>query len=392
MKKENIQVLEKKVSELNEIWVEYFFSYPYFQHKIKFTEEEKNNYVGVLFGYFRDSFDVVFAPLPNEFNSYVDKFTHQIAFLQSIYVQQDLVEELLRIFKTGIERDTLKKDSNFNVNRKIRNELIGHPISRDSKSNLRSSTVFGYEKSSSIITYLRYEFPNEKDVVQHVSVLDILTRHVNFLNTYLDKLLEQSYSLLTKFKNETLDVLSNLVLKNDVSKTIDFSLIHFKEQIESIIGINLSELKLLIANNSHPRYSHSLSVYWKDICKFSSEVSKSIERILSKENLLPVKDIVSNLDFTINFETSFQSENNVSKPFLRKNYNYELGKIATKRNFDDFTLYSGSIYNENADEITIIEELEHLKLNLNNSLEFGCAWNYLKHLLNYKLAENQIKV
>src|SRR5690554_4556490 len=97
VKSEDIEILENKLNVLGDIWINYFYSFPFFHNKVKFHEEEKTNYIGIIFRYLQDSFDVVFATPPNEFNSYVDKFTYQIAFLQSIYVQQDLIEELLRV-------------------------------------------------------------------------------------------------------------------------------------------------------------------------------------------------------------------------------------------------------------------------------------------------------
>ena len=278
-----IEILENKLKELNEIWVTYFFSYPFFQNKIRFTEEERTNYVGVIFGYFRDSFDVVFATPPAKFSSYVEKFTYQIALLQSIYVQQDLTEELLRIFKTGINRDTLNNDPNFKINRDIRNELVGHPISRNTDFSLRSSTVFGYEKSGNSIQYLKYEFPKEKNVVQTIEIFDLLSRHIDFLNTYLVKLIEKSYSLLAKFKTEVLDVLENLLKSGNVSNIIRFCTIHFKDEFDYQNEIKLNQIEVLSATSSHPRYIHSYNLYWQFMSDFLIDINRSINNIISEK-------------------------------------------------------------------------------------------------------------
>lgn len=383
----DILILESKLKELNNIWVNYFFSYPFFHGKIKFTAEEKTNYVGVLFGYFRDSFDVVFASPPNEFNSYVDKFNYQIALLQSIYVQQDLTEELLRIFRTGIERETLKNDINFSRNREIRNELIGHPISRNKDFSLRSSTVFGYEKSGNSISYLRYKFPEETDVVQVVELKDLIERHTEFLNCYLDKLLEKSYEFLNQFKVEVIDVLGQLLKKGNEEIVIRFCETHFKNEFENKNELKLSQIVELKNNKSHPRYEYTFNLYWQFITDFFKDTTNGLNEIFSKENLTPktysnknIPDIFSKINFV-----DRNSDSSTSSSFKRRDYNYELGKLYSKRNIIDFEHFCYSILQENKGEPIIIEEIEHMKMNLNNDLEFNCSWNYLNHLLNTKL-------
>ena len=180
-KPKDIRVSKKKLEELNDIWINSFYTYPYLQGKVKFTEEKKSDYVGVIFGYFHDSFDIVFSENSKGRDTFLDVFSYHIGLLQSIFVQQDIIEELLRIFKTKVERDTLKADLNYKTNRDIRNELIGHPINRDN-GKLCSSSLLGYGTSRSVITYLKYEFLEETNVVQTVEIKDVFTRHKEFLN------------------------------------------------------------------------------------------------------------------------------------------------------------------------------------------------------------------
>lgn len=386
---EEIEILEKKLKVLNDIWVSYFFTYPFFHKKVKFTEVEKTNYVGVIFGYFRDSFDVVFGTPPKDFSSYVEKFTYQIALLQSIYVQQDLTEELLRIFKTGIERDTLNNDLNFSENRRIRNELVGHPISRNKDFSLRSSTVFGYEKSGNSIHYLKYEFPKEKDVVQTVEISDLLTRHIDFLNTYLDKLLEKSYLLLGKFKTEVLEVLGERLKSGNLSNIIQFCTIHFKDEFDYQNEIKLAQVEALSMDSSHPRYNHSFNLYWQFISDFLNDKNRSIEEIISKKGLSTKAEIIKkNKPFLPNIIfVDRENHTTESSSYVRTDYNYEMGKLYSKRNPMDFEHFSQSILLENTDDQSIIDEIEHLRYNLDNALEYNCSWNYLSDLLEAKLCK-----
>jgi hypothetical protein len=384
-----IEVLENKLKLLNDIWVSYFFTYPFFQKKVKFTEEEKTNYVGVIFGYFRDSFDVVFATPPECFSSYVEKFTYQIALLQSIYVQQDLTEELLRIFKTGINRDTLNDDPNFKLNRDIRNELVGHPISRNKDFSLRSSTVFGYEKSGNSIHYLKYEFPEEKDVVQTIEINDLLTRHMQFLNEYLDKLLEKSYSLLSKFNNEVLVVLEQRLKSENISNLIQFCTIHFKGKFDSQNEIKLAQIEMLSSDSSHPRYGYSFQLYLQYISDFLYDINRSIEEIISKKRITPrinselnIKCPIPNIVFVDRTSNNYETST-----YVRKDYDYELGKIYSKRNLNDFEFHASSIISENMEHEEITNEIEYLRQNLNDEFQFNCGWNYIKYLTELKLKQ-----
>jgi hypothetical protein len=383
-----IEFLENKLNVLNDIWVSYFFTYPFFQNKVKFTEEEKTNYVGVIFGYFRDSFDVVFATPPEYYSSYVEKFTYQIALLQSIYVQQDLIEELLRIFKTGINRDTLNDDPNFKINRDIRNELVGHPIRRE-KGQLRSSAVFGYEKSGNSIHYLKYEFPEEKDVVQTVEITDLLNRHVDFLNTYLNKLFEKSYSLLNKFKIEVLEVLGQRLKSENIGNLIQFCTIHFKDKFDSQNEIKQAQIEMLSADNSHPRYGYSFHLYMQFISDFLNDINRSIEEIISKKRITPKINSELNIKYPIpNIVFDDRTSSNYeTSTYVRKDYDYELGKIYSKRNLTDFECHASSIISENMEHKEIINEIEHLRQNLNDEFQFNCGWNYLKYLTELKLKQ-----
>ncbi|MCC6702931.1 MAG: hypothetical protein IT221_15475 [Fluviicola sp.] len=385
---EEIEVLENKLKVLNDIWVTYFFSYPFFHSKVKFTEEEKTNYIGVIFGYFRDSLDVVFANSIGVEGNYASKFAYHIALLQSIYVQQDLTEELLIIFKTGVDRGTLNKDLNFSENRRIRNELVGHPISRNSDFSLRSSTVFGYESNGNRICYLKYEFPEEKNIVQKVEIEDILVRHINFLNTYLDILLEKSYSMLCKFKSNVLDVLGLHLSKNDTGNIIKFSLIHFEKEFDSQNEIRLSQVEGLANNKSHLRYDYAFKQYLQDVTDFHRDKVRDIDEIVSKKRLLPRTNVkVDRQSIIPKIVFVKGGENDGSHIFERTDYNYEMGKLYSKRNPMDFEHFSQSILLEHADDQSIIDEIEHLRNNLDSTIEYNCSWNYLSGLLETKLCK-----
>ena len=131
--------IEEKLSKITGIWNYYIWEYRECNKHIKFTKEARTNYFGTIIGYFTDTFDVVFEV--RESKSLSDTFSNNISLLQTIYVHQDFIEELLELFKCGINKGDLKKDENYTINRDLRNELIGHPL-RKQKGKLISSTLF----------------------------------------------------------------------------------------------------------------------------------------------------------------------------------------------------------------------------------------------------------
>jgi hypothetical protein len=107
--------------------------------------------------------------------------------MQIIYVHQDLIDELLYIFKLSASS---KEDKN--PNRNIRNELVGHPIRR--KKELVSSVLFDvFNRSNKELRYTKYS--KEKDFKADLLVYDIeniIKRHQQFLNKYLDEIIKKN--------------------------------------------------------------------------------------------------------------------------------------------------------------------------------------------------------
>ena len=103
MKEEVIVKLER----IADIWNHFIWEYDFCKRKIKFTPDVRTNYFGAILGYFQDTFDIIFEN--KETKSHSDRFSNQISLLQSIYVQQDFIEESLIIFKCGIDKGDLKK-------------------------------------------------------------------------------------------------------------------------------------------------------------------------------------------------------------------------------------------------------------------------------------------
>ncbi len=131
-------VLEK-LKLITDIWNEVFLSYSFVQNKVSFNNEKATNYYGEITHYFRDTYPIVEQHesrkhKPCKFHEYI---FYSVGILQTLYVQQDLLDEMLMIF-------ALDKSSNEDKQRirDLRNELVGHPISRDLQNKLTSSVFW----------------------------------------------------------------------------------------------------------------------------------------------------------------------------------------------------------------------------------------------------------
>ena len=142
------------------------------------------NYFDDLSFHFNDTF-LLLEGLPTR-NTDQEKLFYVFGVLQLVYVQQDLVTEMLKIFKL---REP-KKDELKNKNRYIRNELVGHPISREKSKKFKSSVLIGNFTEESL-TYYKYTVNNSKSEKVLVSIPDVIRIHAKFLNYYFDKILQR---------------------------------------------------------------------------------------------------------------------------------------------------------------------------------------------------------
>jgi len=122
--------LQQRIDRILRTWDNYFWEYDFLRKKINFTTELKTNCLADVLTYLDDTLPMTVGYEGNEDNA---NTLHNITgFLQLVYVQQDLIDEILRIFK--LNKSVI---SDKDPNRKIRNELIWHPI----RDNILLETV-----------------------------------------------------------------------------------------------------------------------------------------------------------------------------------------------------------------------------------------------------------
>ncbi len=202
---------KEKLKNIARIWNDYIWEYKFCQSQINFDEEIKTNYFGNILVYFQDTLELI-NNKPQK-GSYQEKVFYAIGLLQTVYVQQDLIKELLYIFK--LDSDKLTNEDSRNINRNLRNELIGHPIRRaiGSSEELISSVIFGNNLDNESIHYVIYPKTNNyKGEEKKHNVNDIIVRHEEFLLKNLEEVEKKCFEILNCFLKK-IEELNTLIEK-----------------------------------------------------------------------------------------------------------------------------------------------------------------------------------
>lgn len=371
-----------KLDQIANVWNDFIWENDFCKQTIKFTTDVRTNYFGDILGYFQDTFDIIFDDRQSK--SYSDRFSNHISLLQSIYVQQDFIEELLIIFKCGINKGDLKKDINYSLNREIRNELVGHPI-RKNNGQFISSCLFGYNGGSDKIVYLRYHKDNNYEFESmEYEVADIIIRHKDFLETYFNKILNKLKRILSNFVKE----IENVEKLIDI-KSFDEILNILSVFYESIFKYDFiydkeSLLKIYARKNEHRRYQNLIDKFYSDLKSSLKEKKEYAVEIFKPKKVFevskterPIFDM--NIIKFINPSEKTITTENIERPVT---YHYELGKIATKRNAMDFSHFGGTLKRKCAENKIVLNELEHMELNIYDDIEYYSAYRLICSELN----------
>jgi len=380
--------VEDKLNRIADVWNYFILDYKFCSNKIRFNDDVKTNYFGDMLGYFQDTFDIVFMP-PKKNLNYTDRFSFAISFLQAIYIQQDFIEELLEMFKTGMDKGDLKQDTLYSINREIRNELIGHPI-RKLDGKLISSTVFSYETKENEIEYLRYHKDNNfKFETKAFKIADIQERHQRFLEKYFDIILSKLQLVLEQYLTK-LDNIEKVIKKNHNFETV-LKLVElcFEAIFESHSCYDKSSLiEIYNRRNEHIRYKNFIYSFYNDLRTTIPEKRIFVKDIFQRKVI--DKDEYKKLlnQIEVVFSNSEETEKD-SKP-QKVTYHYEIGKLATKRDLRSFGFFSRVLKRKCPDNTLVLTELNHMEQNIMNKIEYYTSLELISVELNEK--QNSISV
>lgn len=376
--------LKKEMGRIRDLWDHYFIEHKSLNSKTWSPKNTDFKYVGTILGNFIDTFDVIYDYNHSQDERY--SYSSNMSLMQAIYIQQDIMEDLLLIFRCSINKEHLKQDDDYSINRNIRNELMGHPIRRTG-AELTSTTLIAYNGKKGCINYMRHHKDTgfQFELISH-KVTDILTRHTSFIKTYFGKIIQQIKKLMKNFIKQ-LKQIQNVIDSIEFPQLLNFTDTNFESIYRQDFGYdNLREI--YEKRVEHPRYQHFID-YFKEELK--SNISGHLENIEEKFNppeeveqefqsLQPIFEIDDDGNIQINIDND--SDENVTVNFEERNtYSYEIGKLATNR--DLFQMCYNIIKEGCADNKIIVEELEHMKNNLFNNLEYYCALRMIRTELKF---------
>lgn len=364
MKKE----FEIKLNKIADIWNYFILPYSFCSLRIKCNDDIKTNYFGDILGYFQDTISIVNSKKLH--SNHIDKFTFTISFLQAIYVQQDFIEEMLEIFKTGVDKGDLKNDLNYSINRDIRNELIGHPI-RKSGGKLISSTLFSYQANEEEIEYLRYHRDNNFEYESKCfKIVDIQKRHEEFLEKYFDIILVKLKNVLDEYFME-INKLEKVIENGDFKTVLKLVELYFEYIFKSdFVYDKVSLIKIYNKRKEHKRYQNFIDKFLNDLTESLVEKRTFAKNILEKKKSgrsLTKKSTVQNIKIV--YVTSDDHAKDLEPKTVT--YHYEIGKIATgQRDLRNFQFFGGILKSKCLDNSLVLEELEHMEQNISDEVEY----------------------
>lgn len=364
-----------KIKELSEIirhaWNYYFFEYKCCQAQIHFTKEERSNYVGDLLNYFDDTIVLLSKYKMNE--DYLSALYDNVAVLQFMYIQQDLLDELQVVFKLGKSQNSRKQPV-----RNLRNELIGHPIRRlDDKKNKRneliSSVFITAQSTNDKLVYIRYHKKNDYkfELISH-NWQDLLSGHEEYVISCLKNVIGKIREVLSLFKIELIN------LKNKVSI---ISVVDLVDLVDKVYEKFYQNNYLFQSDNIlycfkkydiHPRYQYAVKLYTKELVENIDYKIQDIDELLIDKNDVPISS-----EMNIDSEFIIKVSDITPNPHI----NYEFGKLLRKDEPIYGVDYFIRTYGTDKD---VMVELNNMKINIDNDAEYYSSYEYLESLFKQR--------
>ncbi|MDO6802654.1 hypothetical protein Q4595_09350 [Wenyingzhuangia sp. 1_MG-2023] len=297
--------------------------------------------------------------------------SENISFLQSIYIQQDLMRELLSIFNYGELSNNLNNDENFAINREIRNELVGHPLG-SWKNNLKSTAVFSYNPKPGFIEYHTYAKKNNYNLeMKSISMIDIINRHNQFMNDYLDIILCQIEKNLKNLKKEIEVKLEHRLQNLSFEDYINL----LSSKFESILQNHWYSQEILLTiyqkREEHDRYKNAIEDFTSNLEFWIKDTKAGIDSFLLKftiengaepqiDNKAP-NVILSDTPTAV--ENKLRENLNNCKTSLREVYNPNIDSHKLNSKFNSVLFFS-------PDNKGFKNEIEHMKNNIEDKAEY----------------------
>lgn len=362
-----MNTVKETLEKITRTWNSFFWDNKFCQGQINFTTEVRTNYYGDILSYFNDTIDFLESL---EFHPNFQKSIFQaIGTLQTIYIHQDLIDELLYIFK--LHKST-KQDKN--PNRQIRNELVGHPIRRI-EGELISSVFFGREFKNGVIHYILYSKENNfqgKEVFH--SIQSLFESHQQYLEKFTGIIWKRIEKILRQLQKK-LSIIKSLLERNVEFDKLLNVVDHYYNQIFK--DNYLFEPKILTEcfdrQKEHPRYRNTINLFVTTLGEYLSETNKCIEELFQpKQTKWKAVEIP---EIEVKFVS--MSEEVSEKPHKPEYLHYEFSKLFEKHPVFGLDYF----FKKFKGEPEIMEELINMRNHRGSNLEYYSSYEYLRVLL-----------
>ncbi|MDT0644945.1 hypothetical protein RM553_19085 [Zunongwangia sp. F363] len=388
-----IEEIKFNLDKISDFWTHYLWDYQKCRNEINFDKEDiKTTSFGNLMSYLGDTLEVI--ENNTETDNFQSAFSYHIGLLQAIYIQQDLILELLRIFGCNITKGQLYEDGDYNINRNLRNELVGHPIRKKRIEHngkkievLKSSVLMDIHSNSNEIAYSRYHINNNYSFEKlSYKIEDIINRHYSFLNTYLNEVIKKCKKILKGFRKRV-ENLQKVAETQSFETIVRLTEVDFEKILDSYYIYDPENLlESYRRRNEHIRYQNNVDQFLTDLNSWIAETLEEFEyafkeRIFDSKMTKP-NDTVLKL-FAENDETLIKTlaQTDIEK---KVSYHYELGKLGHKRSYSDFQFFGGLLRDKCIENSKVISEINHMEKNLQNDLEYHSSLKLIRKFLNEK--------
>jgi len=187
------------------------------------------------------------------------------------------------------------------------------------------------------------------------------------LDKYFDLILKKLKAILVDYSTEIIKVESVIENKkfDTVLKLVE---LYFEAFFDSDYIYKKELLEIIYKKREeHSRYQNLIDRFYDDLKKSLIDTKSSIRDIFDRKSINQ-SEILEKPKVKIRF-ISPQSKGSV-KEKRKETYHYELGKLATKRNPRDFDFFSGFLISKCQSNELVINELEHMKENIFNEIEY----------------------
>lgn len=369
---ETKEELKKQMERIRDLWNHYFLDYRSLSCMVRYPNNTNHKYVGIIIGNFIDTFDIIYQQHSSKSHS------SNMSLMQSVYIQQDFIEELLHIFKCGISKSDLKADDNYNINRDIRNELMGHPI-RKIKGELISTTLLAYNGPDGCINYMRYHKDNNFSFeMMSYNIEEIVSRHTEFIKTYFEKIIN-SINVMMKSFMDRLRHMNSISDKIEFPRLLDFVFRCFEAiEKEEYVYDKESLNKIYEKRNDHLRYQNLIDCFYSDLKESINGHLENLDNIFNPKEDDFADTKYETPEIVVRIIKSLSSDSDDEFDFVpadsnqRRSYNYELGKLAERGAL--FMASCNILQNDFSDDEIILQELEHMKKNRYSDIEYYCSY------------------